>query len=315
MNSSNVTYGKPKKSGAIYTAPVGTPLPASVRAEKNEAFKNAGYISEDGVTNSNSGDSTDIKAWGGDVVMSAQEGKEDKFKFVMIETLGKTPMEVVYGSANVSGDLTDGITIKANNDTPEERSWIIDIGMRNGILKRIVIPKATLTELGDIVYKDNEAVGYDVTLSAYPDSNGNTHYEYIQYGSVLASPTVEPEDGTKTLYGTLVSDMQEGVVVSGNGITGTLKFIEGGISPSGPLSGDGYFLALKLSDFDNRATSVKVGLDESQGTGLVEILNDPDKNLVAKITDKDAQVFKVVSTNGTLTTTDTYSLSGLTLEE
>lgn len=80
--------------------------------------------------------------------------------------------------------------------------------------------------------------------------------------------------------------MQSDLSVSGDTITGTLKFIEGGLAESGPLAGDGHFMALKFlpvngewSDFD----SVKVGLDPSQGTGLVEILNDPDKNGVFKI--------------------------------
>jgi hypothetical protein len=36
-----------------------------------------------------------------------------------------------------------------------------------------------VSELGDVVYKADEAVGYDVTVAANLDSSGNTHYEYI----------------------------------------------------------------------------------------------------------------------------------------
>lgn len=108
--------------------------------------------------------------------------------------------------------------------------------------------------------------------------------------------------------------MQSGIMVLDNAITGRLKFIEGGIAESGPLSGDGYFLALKFSDIDPEATSVKVGLEPSAGTGLVEIINDPDKNGVFKISNT-SQKFKVVSTDGKdLTTTQVYDLSGLILE-
>lgn len=61
-------------------------------------------------------------------------------------------------------------------------------------------------------------------------------------------------------------------------------------------------------------TSVKVGLEPSYGTGLVEIINDPDKNGVFKIADKDAQLVKVVCRNATTETVKTYSLNGLVLE-
>lgn len=71
---------------------------------------------------------------------------------------------------------------------------------------------------------------------------------------------------------------------------------------------------MKFSDIPATATSVKVGLDPSQSSGLVEIINDPDKNGVFKITNKDTQVFKVVTTDGTQTNTQTFDLSGLTLE-
>ena len=36
-----------------------------------------------------------------------------------------------------------------------------------------------MSALGDIVYKNDTPVGYDVTISAGLDTNGNTHYEYI----------------------------------------------------------------------------------------------------------------------------------------
>lgn len=103
------------------------------------------------------------------------------------------------------------------------------------------------------------------------------------------------------------------MAVSGNSIVGTLKFIEGGLAPSGPLSGDGHFLALKISNIDADATSVKVGLEPSEGTGLVEIIDDPDKNLVAKIT-ATSQKFVVVQSDGTNTRKQSFNLSGLTLE-
>ena len=111
------------------------------------------------------------------------------------------------------------------------------------------------------------------------------------------------------MFGTDVSDMQSGVSVSGRNITGTLKYLDEGALVD--TWGAGNFIALKFSNFDANATSVKVGLDPSQSSGLVEILTDPDKNGAFKITNKDTQVFKVVTTiSGGATKTDTYTLSG-----
>ena len=136
----------------------------------------------------------------------------------------------------------------------------------------------------------------------------------VKFGIYVTGPNMEAVPDGVTLFNTLVSDMQNNVVVSGNQILGTLKFIEGGIAETGPLSGDGYFIALQFSNFDDRTTSCRVGLNPSQQTGLVEIIDDPDKNGVFKVTNKDTQNFEVVTSDGTHTTTDVYDLSGLVLD-
>lgn len=76
--------------------------------------------------------------------------------------------------------------------------------------------------------------------------------------------------------------------------------------------GEGYFLALKFEADDwSKYTSVKVGLDPSESSGLVEILEDPDKNGAFKITNPEEQKFKIVATNGTKTVTQVYDLEDL----
>lgn len=111
------------------------------------------------------------------------------------------------------------------------------------------------------------------------------------------------------------SDMQSDVEVHGNKISGKLKFIEGGLSPSGPLAGDGYFLALHWSDPDETATSLKVGLVPSaSGMDLVECIDDTDRNGVFKISNPKSQMFKMISSNDSHTTQQTFDLSGLVLE-
>lgn len=178
--ASNVTAGKPKVGGAVYRAPLGTTLPESVTDTLDAAFKELGYISDAGVKNSNSPSNTAIKAWGGDTVLDVQTEKPDTFQMNFIEATNVEVLKTVYGDDNVSGTLATGITITANSQEQNNQVLVIDMVLKNGSVKRIVLPDCKVTAVADIVYSDSTAVGYDTTLSAYPDSDGNTHYEYIK---------------------------------------------------------------------------------------------------------------------------------------
>ena len=178
-NATNVSAGKPKVGGAIFAAPVGTPLPTTTAEALDDAFKNLGYCSEDGVTNSTNLEVQKTKAWGGDTVLVIQSSKEDTYKFKLIEVKNVDVLKYVYGKDNVTGTLETGITIKANGDEAQEQSIVIDMIMRDNTAKRIVIPSGKVSEIGDIVYSDSDAVGYETTLDCTPDEAGNTHYEYI----------------------------------------------------------------------------------------------------------------------------------------
>lgn len=178
--ATNVTTGKPKTGGAIFYAPTGSTLPTDAVTALDAAFVSLGYISEDGLSNENSPESDEINAWGGDVVYSYQTSRSDTFSFKMIEALNPDVLKVVYGSANVTGELATGLTVKANSDDLDEHAWVVEMVLRGGVVKRVVIPNGKVTEIAEITYADNEAVGYEVTISATPDASGNTHYEYLK---------------------------------------------------------------------------------------------------------------------------------------
>lgn len=128
----------------------------------------------------------------------------------------------------------------------------------------------------------------------------------------MTGPTVQPESAGTTLWGHTVSDLQDDISVSGGAITGTLKYVS-----SGTLAhdwGPGNFLAVKFTSIDTDATSVLVGLEPSVSSGLVELINDPDKNAVMKVTDKDTQKFVVVTRCDGFAVVERYDLSGLTVE-
>lgn len=187
MEKSYVTAGKPNVSGAVWVGPLTATLPTSVDATLT-GFTELGYVSEDGLTNTNGLESADIKDWGGTTVLTTQTGKSDEFKFKLLEVLNPEVLKVIYGSDNVT---VNGSTIKveANADPLDDYAWIFDIMLRDGSLKRIVIPCGTIKELGDIGYVGSDATGFDITLSATPDADGNTHIEYIYLATGVTGAT------------------------------------------------------------------------------------------------------------------------------
>ena len=135
----------------------------------------------------------------------------------------------------------------------------------------------------------------------------------LETQNFLKELSVAPMAGSDDLWGTSVSDVQSNIVFDGNLVTGTLKHVASGALADG--WGAGNFIAVDLSDNTfTGLTSVKVGMEPSAGAGLQEIISDPDKSGVFKVTDKYNQKLVVVQTNGKDTVTQKYTLSGLTLE-
>lgn len=181
--TTNVTAGKPAVGGALYRAPLGTALPTDAVTALSNAYVSLGYMSEDGLKNNNSPESTAVKAWGGDTVLNIQTAKPDTFAGTLIEALNPDVLATVYGEDNVSGTLATGIDVYATSDEAEEYVYVCDMIMRDDAVKRIVIPQGKITEVGEITYSDSAAVGYAITVNAAPYNFGTkvaTHREFIK---------------------------------------------------------------------------------------------------------------------------------------
>lgn len=126
---------------------------------------------------------------------------------------------------------------------------------------------------------------------------------------------VKAEPAGGKLFDVDVDDMQSNVSFGNGKVTGTLKYLSGSNAIT-DVWGEGYFLCFNMTDSTwTGYTSVKVGVTPSAGSGLVEIIEDPDKNGFVKVSDKAQQLFTIVSTKGGVTKTKAYSLADLVLEE
>ena len=185
-NTSDVRVGAPDQSttGAILHAPVGTALPTLSSITKtgvsyNQAFTGNEYVSEDGLTLSPSRSTTDIKDWSGSVVRKVLESFDGTLQWTMIST-DKAALEVSFGSKHVTyttANSTHGNQAQAALGAylPDEYAWLFLIKDGNARIV-IAVPDGQITEVGDVTFASNAAVGWQVTLSCYPDSTGNSIY-------------------------------------------------------------------------------------------------------------------------------------------
>lgn len=173
-NTANVLAGKPLATGGVLVGEVGSTAPTDATTALDAAFKAAGYVGEDGLTETTDRSTDKIKAWGGDTVKIVQTDFAVTYQFTFLETLNTDVLKVVYGDANVTvtpADATKGTlrTVKVNSDELPPKAFVFE--MKDGSARiRIHVPEGKVTEVGEITYSDSEVVGYTVTIEALPDS-------------------------------------------------------------------------------------------------------------------------------------------------
>ena len=185
-NTSDVRVGAPDQAttGAILHAPVGTALPTMASISKtgvtvNGAFTGNEYVSEDGVTLSPSRSTTDIKDWSGATVRKLLESFDGTLSWTMIST-DRAALEVAFGSSHITystANASHGNQTQAALGAfmPDEYAWVFL--MKDGNARIVIaVPDGQVTEVGDVTFASNAAVGWPVTLSCYPDSSGNSIY-------------------------------------------------------------------------------------------------------------------------------------------
>ena len=115
-------------------------------------------------------------------------------------------------------------------------------------------------------------------------------------------------DPSENLFGYTVDELQDDIVVSGNAITGTLKYIDDYSTAFGPGEDSGNYLAIHASVPDVDDVTMTVAVTNPS-------VLDADGICVCRIADKSSQTITVVaSKEGYADVTKTFDLSGLTVE-
>ena len=184
--STNVAIAKPRTraaGAAHWGIPGEVTIPTNGIDPLDENFKDNGYLSQDGITNTIDQDFSDVIAFGGDRVLSVRTSRSESFQFGMIETNPES-LALTYGPENVSVDAASGnITVKHNGLDSPLLVHVFEFALRGNCVKRIVVPLGQVTDIDDIQYQDGseDPVTYTVTIAAMPDQDGVTAYEYVVY--------------------------------------------------------------------------------------------------------------------------------------
>ena len=150
-------------TGAVHVGDTDATLPTDATTAVT-GLGDVGYISEDGITETHDDETESIRAWqNGDEVRRVRTSHDVSWSFTFIET-SATTMREFYGNHN------DGTTEITGEALPH-RSWVFDVIDGDHVL-RVVIPDGQVTERGDITYAGSDPVGREVTVTAFPDSDG-----------------------------------------------------------------------------------------------------------------------------------------------
>ena len=170
LDSDNVRVGV---SGAVYVAPTDTAAPTDSSTALDVAFTDLGYVSADGITETIDRSTNQIRAWqNGSLVREVTSEGTYSVDLTFIET-SQSVLELYYGSSVTGGALNGDPTA-----TGGRQSFVVDV-VDGSIVERIYIPAGEITSVGERTIATGEAIGYQVTITAYADAGSTTFKKFF----------------------------------------------------------------------------------------------------------------------------------------
>jgi len=161
LDSDNVRVAT---TGAVYVAPVGTTGPTDSNGSLNVAFVDLGYVSADGISESMDKSTNQIRSWqDGSLVREVVADGTYMVEMTFIET-NEAVLELYYGVSHTAGKFAID-----PRKTGGRQSFVIDVIDGNSV-ERTYIPSGEITSVGERTLASGEAIGYQVTVTAYADA-------------------------------------------------------------------------------------------------------------------------------------------------
>lgn len=191
VESKNVFVGAPDQAttGAILTGPETNVIPDTIDDFIFTGLEDSGYVNEDGVTITPSESTESIKDWALNVIRKVLTEFDGTIAWTHLELsvgalknyMGDDQVEVTAATAEHGAQTRSAIAGKVR----PIKAWYFKI--KDGDRRALVfVPHGQVTERGEIPLSASAAVTLPVTLSSYPDTEGNSIYIYTDDGVVSA---------------------------------------------------------------------------------------------------------------------------------
>jgi len=165
-----VNLGIGNASGYFYHAPKGTALPDSPLAELAEAWKEVGYVSQDGITWHNGRTATPLKDWANKIRRQLQEDSTGTVEVPIISTTGEV-LKTLFGEDHVTETAATSAHGKLVSVDVEEGVVSSDEAflfiMKDGDdVMMLGTTSGLITDVADITFAPGDAITWSATVSA-----------------------------------------------------------------------------------------------------------------------------------------------------
>lgn len=168
-------------NGAAWTTDFGLATPAAPTdpaATPANTWEPCGAVSEDGLTAGFSEDRQDIRVWGLlSPFRTITTSSVRTFQLTLVETQRDIVASVWYRKAIADLARVSGVRTIPDSSTPapDRRAWLFR-SIDGNVVMQYYVPLGEITDRADVQHQSSNAAAYQITVTAYPDSVGNTVY-------------------------------------------------------------------------------------------------------------------------------------------
>lgn len=158
----------------VYAGAIGTTAPTDTTTALNVAFKDLGFVTEDGFTEQREQDTKDHYATGGVLIRTTRSKHKRSFKVTTLESNENAFPLINPGSTQ---STTTGLTTRAIYvPEPLEKAFVLS-QMDGSYKRRLHIARGEVVEVAEIKAGDEDMVMFELTINVYPSSAGLLYTE------------------------------------------------------------------------------------------------------------------------------------------